>query len=129
MARTTKKAAVETVAETAAPAAADVLTYEEIVDKFKTKVAKAKAPVDARVAAQVKLFGSVDGILYILIANGIAVVEPFDYRGADIEIDADADTFAAVLAGKKAISSAIVDGDVKMQGNAGKAIVLASVVF
>ena len=28
MARTTKKAAVETVAETAAPAAAEVLTYE-----------------------------------------------------------------------------------------------------
>ena len=89
MARTTKKAAVETVAETAAPAAAEVLTYEEIVDKFKAKVAKAKAPVDARVAAQVKLFGSVDGILYILIANG----------------------------------------DIKMQGNAGKAIILAKAVF
>lgn len=107
----------------------DVLTYEAIVDGFKTKVSKAKAPVDARIAAQVKLNGSVEGILYILVANGIAVVEPFDYRGADIEIDADADTFAAVLAGKKAISSAIVDGDIKMQGNAGKAIVLASVVF
>ena len=71
MARTTKKAAVETVAETAAPAAAEVLTYEEIVDKFKAKVAKAKAPVDARVAAQVKLFGSVDGILYILLQTAL----------------------------------------------------------
>lgn len=101
MARTTKKAAVETVAETAAPAAAEVLTYEEIVDKFKAKVAKAKAPVDARVAAQVKLFGSVDGILYILIANGIAVVEPFDYRGADIEIDADADVLQALLPARR----------------------------
>lgn len=129
MARTTKKAAVETVAETATPAAAEVLTYEEIVDKFKAKVAKAKAPVDARVAAQVKLFGSVDGILYILIANGIAVVEPFDYRGADIEIDADADVFAGVIAGKKAIETAIANGDIKMQGNAGKAIILAKAVF
>lgn len=130
MARTTKKAAAETVAETAAPAAvADVLTYEEIVDKFKAKVSKAKAPVDARVAAQVKLFGSVDGILYILIANGIAVVEPFDYRGADIEIDADADIFASVIAGKKAIETAIANGDIKMQGNAGKAIILAKAVF
>ncbi|MDD6992073.1 MAG: SCP2 sterol-binding domain-containing protein [Oscillospiraceae bacterium] len=107
----------------------EVLTYESIVDSFKARVAKAKAPVDARIAAQVKLNGSVDGTLYVLVANGIAVVEPFDYRGADIEIDADADVFAAVLAGKKAMSSAIVDGDVKMQGNAGKAIVLASVVF
>ncbi len=126
MARNVKK-----TAEVQSPAAAknDVITYEAIVDGFKTKVSKAKAPVDARIAAQVKLNGSVEGILYILVANGIAVVEPFDYRGADIEIEADADAFAAVLGGKKAISSAIVDGDVKMQGNAGKAIVLASVVF
>lgn len=126
MARNVKKTAE---VQSAAVAKNDVLTYEAIVDSFKTKVSKAKAPVDARIAAQVKLNGSVEGILYILVANGIAVVEPFDYRGADIEIDADADAFAAVLAGKKAISSAIVDGDVKMQGNAGKAIVLASVVF
>lgn len=126
MARNVKK-----TAEVQSPAVVknDVLTYESIVDSFKAKVSKAKAPVDARIAAQVKLNGSVEGILYILVANGIAVVEPFDYKGADIEIDADADVFAAVLAGKKAISSAIVDGDVKMQGNAGKAIVLASVVF
>lgn len=107
----------------------EVITYESIVDSFKARVAKAKAPVDARIAAQVKLNGSVDGTLYVLVANGIAVVEPFDYRGADIEVDADADVFAAVLAGKKTMSSAIVDGDIKMQGNAGKAIVLASVVF
>jgi len=126
MARNVKKTAE---VQSAAVAKNDVLTYEAIVDSFKTKVSKAKAPVDARIAAQVKLNGSVEGILYILVANGIAVVEPFDYKGADIEIDADADAFAAVLAGKKAISSAIVDGDVKMQGNAGKAIVLASVVF
>ncbi len=126
MARNVKKAAE---VQSAAVVKNDVLTYEALVDSFKTKVSKAKAPVDARIAAQVKLNGSVEGILYILVANGIAVVEPFDYRGADIEIDADADAFAAVLAGKKAISSAIVDGDVKMQGNAGKAIVLASVVF
>lgn len=126
MTKNVKKAAE---VQSAAVVKNDVLTYEAIVDSFKTKVSKAKAPVDARIAAQVKLNGSVEGILYILVANGIAVVEPFDYRGADIEIDADADAFAAVLAGKKAISSAIVDGDVKMQGNAGKAIVLASVVF
>ncbi len=107
----------------------EVLTYESIVETFKEKVKKAKAPVDARVAAQVKLFGTVEGTLYVLVANGIAVVEPFDYRGADIEIDADADVFAAVLANKKAISAAVTDGDVKMQGNAGKAIILAEAVF
>ncbi len=123
MAKTTKKTA-EVAAEEV-----KVLTYESIVDDFKSRVSKAKAPVDARVAAQVKLYGSVEGILYVLVANGIAVVEPFDYRGADIEIDADADVFASVIAGKKAVSAAITDGEIKMQGNAGKAIILAETVF
>lgn len=130
MARTAKNATADETASSATKKTAEkVLTYEMIVDDFKSKAAKAKAPVDARVAAQVKLFGSVEGVLYVLVANGIAVVEPFDYRGADIEIDADADVFASVIAGKKAMSSAIVDGNIKMQGNAGKAIVLAEAVF
>ena len=107
----------------------DTITYDSIVETFKQKVSNAKAPADARVAAQVKLYGTVEGVLYVLIANGIAVVEPFDYKGADIEIDADADVFASVLSDSKAISTAIADGDIKMQGNAGKAIILGSAVF
>ena len=122
MAKNVKKTSVSAAAE-------EALTYESIVETFKERVSKSKPPVDARVAAQVKLFGAVEGILYVLIANGIAVVEPFDYKGADIEIDADAEAFIAVLQGKKAMSNAISDGDVKMQGNAGKAIVLAAAVF
>ena len=113
----------------AAEKTAEALTYEFIIDSFKEKVSNAKAPADARVAAQIKLYGTVEGVLYVLIANGIAVVEPFDYKGADIEIDADADVFASVLADTKAISTAIADGDIKMQGNAGKAIILGSTVF
>lgn len=108
---------------------ASSFTYEDIVECFKARVSKSKAPVDARVAAQVKLFGSVEGVLYVLVANGIAVVEPFDYKGADIEINADADTFLAVINGKQDISLAISEDNIKMQGNAGKAIVLANTVF
>ncbi len=120
MAKTVKKASEETV---------QVLTYESIVESFKTRAAKAKAPVDARVVAQVKLYGTVEGVLYVLVANGIAVVEPFDYRGADIEVEADSEIFASVVEGKRQLSSAIADGSVKMQGNAGKAIILAESVF
>lgn len=127
MARTTKKASANTTVK--AEVAKKELTYEQIVDTFKAKAAKAKAPVDARVAAQVHLSGSVEGIFYVLVANGIAVVEPFDYKGADIEIEADADVLASVLAGNKKISSAIANGDIKMQGNAGKAIILAEAVL
>ncbi len=128
MARSAKKTA-ENAVEADSFSTPVTLTYEKIVEDFKAKASKAKAPVDARVAAQVKLFGSVEGTLYVLVANGIAVVEPFDYRGADIEIDADADVFAAVLANKTLIENAITEGDIKMQGNAGKAIVLSKAVF
>lgn len=131
MAKAVKKAPAaktEAVAEKAVKTE-NTVSYESIVESFKNKAKKAKPPVDARVAAQVKLYGDVEGILYVLVANGVAVVEPFDYRGADIEIDADAAVFASVIAGKKDISLAITDGDIKMQGNAGKAIVLAEAVF
>ncbi|MBR4224762.1 MAG: SCP2 sterol-binding domain-containing protein [Oscillospiraceae bacterium] len=107
----------------------ETLTYDNIIDAFRLKVAKATAPVDACVATQITLYGSVEGVLYIVIANGIAKVEPFDYKGADIEVDADADVFMSVLNGNKALSTAIADGDIKMQGNAGKAIILGSTAF
>lgn len=134
MAKNTKKASVSekevaVEAVSAAETSGAIVSYDTIVYKFKNKVKNAKPPVDARVAAQVKLYGDVEGILYVLIANGVAVVEPFDYRGADIEIDADAAVFDSVLNGVKSISLAISDGDIKMQGNAGKAIVLAAAVF
>lgn len=130
MAKSTKKASTAAVEEVVA--VEEVKTpadYEGIVQLFKNKVSKAVAPAEAKVAAQVKLYGSVEGVLYVLIANGIAVVEPFDYKGADIEIDADSDVFTSVIMGNKALSTAIADGDIKMQGNAGKAIILGSAVF
>ncbi|MCM1579234.1 MAG: SCP2 sterol-binding domain-containing protein [Ruminococcus sp.] len=122
MAKNVKKTSVSAAAE-------ESLTYEKIVETFKNRAAKSKPPADARVAAQVKLYGAVEGILYVLIADGVAVVEPFDYKGADIEIDSDAEAFMAVLDGKKKMSDVICGDEVKMQGNAGKAIVLASAVF
>ncbi|MGN0642147.1 MAG: SCP2 sterol-binding domain-containing protein [Huintestinicola sp.] len=105
------------------------VTYWSIIDGLKDKVKNVKVSADVRVAAQVKIDGTAEGILYILVANGVAVVEPFDYKDADIDIIADADALAAVISGKKTISDVIADGSVKMQGNAGKAILLVSAVF
>ncbi len=110
-------------------AASKELDFEEIVTKFRASVAKAKAPADLRIAAQITLTGSVEGILYVLVANGYAVVEGFDYKDADIDMDADADAFYAVVTGKKDIAAALNEGTVKMQGNAGVGIQLAKVVF
>lgn len=129
MAKSKKAAVVNEAVEAVSVQTEEKNGYDAIVEKFKEKVSKAKAPADARVATQVKLYGSVEGVLYVLIANGIVVVEPFDYKGADIEIDADSDAFVSVLSGNKSISTAVADGDIKMQGNAGKAMILGASVF
>jgi putative sterol carrier protein len=122
--KTAPKTKAETVNETV-----QALSWDKIIEDFRAKVSKATAPADATVATQIKLYGSVEGILYVLIANGIVVVEPFDYKGADLEIEADSDVFVGVINGTRSISNAIADGDIKMQGNAGKAMILGAAVF
>ena len=125
-----KKAVTKTEVEAVVESkSAQSLDWDKILDDFRAKVSKATAPADVTVATQIKLYGSVEGILYVLIANGIVVVEPFDYKGADIEIEADSDVFAGVLSGSRSVSTAIADGDIKMQGNAGKAMILGAAVF
>ncbi len=127
---TTKKAAEKKPATKKAPAKkAPVLTYEDILAATQKRVKAAKAPTGIEMAAQIKVKGSVEGILYILIANGYVVSEGFDYKGAAIDIDADADTFKAIVDGDKHLDEALIEGTVKMQGNAGNGVVFASIVF
>ena len=77
------------------------------------------------IAANVELNGAAEGIFYIYIdeANNISV-EPYKYNDYDVEFRADADTFAAVMTGKKNIYDALADGLIKVSGNVKKAILL-----
>ena len=100
------------------------LTYEDVVAAAKKKMAAANLTrIKYPIAANVELNGAADGIFYIYIdeANNISV-EPYKYNDYDIEFRADADTFMAVMNGKKNVYDALADGLIKVSGNVKKAV-------
>lgn len=102
------------------------LAYEDIVEAAKKKMAGANLTrIKYPIAANVELNGAADGIFYIYIdeANNISV-EPYKYNDYDVEFRADADTFMAVMNGKKNIYDALADGLIKVSGNVKKAVLL-----
>jgi len=114
--------------ETAAkkPAKKKGLAYEDVVEAAKKKMAGANLTrIKYPIAANVELNGAAEGIFYIYIdeANNISV-EPYKYNDYDVELRADADTFVAVMTGKKNIYDALAEGLVKVSGNVKKAILL-----
>ena len=114
--------------ETAAknPAKKKGLAYEDVVEAAKKKMAGANLTrIKYPIAANVELNGAAEGIFYIYIdeANNISV-EPYKYNDYDVELRADADTFVAVMTGKKNIYDALAEGAVKVSGNVKKAILL-----
>ena len=114
--------------ETAAkkPAKKKGLAYEDVVEAAKKKMAGANLTrIKYPIAANVELNGAAEGIFYIYIdeANNISV-EPYKYNDYEVELRADADTFVAVMTGKKNIYDALAEGAVKVSGNVKKAILL-----
>ncbi len=102
------------------------LAYEDVVEAAKKKMAAADLTrIKYPIAANVELNGAAEGIFYIYIdeANNISV-EPYKYNDYDVEFRADADTFVAVMNGKKNIYDALAEGLIKVSGNVKKAILL-----
>ncbi len=102
------------------------LAYEDVVEAAKKKMAAANLTrIKYPIAANIELNGAAEGIFYIYIdeANNISV-EPYKYNDYDVEFRADADTFMAVMNGKKNVYDALADGLIKVSGNVKKAILL-----
>ena len=81
-------------------------------------------------ATQITLNDNLDNLpLYVKIEDGIAEVAPYEYINAPFYIDADAETFAAVLSGQKDFTVAIAQGSITVNGDAAQAIVFCSRFF
>ena len=63
------------------------------------------------------------------IEDGIAEVAPYEYINAPFYIDADAETFAAVLSGQKDFVVATAQGSITINGDAAQALVFCSKMF
>ncbi len=107
-------------------------SYEDVVALAKTKflaanITKIKYPI----AANVELNGVVDGIFYIYIDSETQSisVEPYKYDDYDVYFRVDADEFLNVIGGKKNIYDALADGNMKVDGNTKKAVLLINAAF
>ena len=76
------------------------------------------------VAIEVTISGTASGQFYIKAENGKLVVEPYDYKGADIQAYASTETLMKYAEGKVALLAAIESGDIDVTGNVGKALAL-----
>ena len=56
-------------------------------------------------------------------------VAPYEYINAPFYIDADAETFAAVLNGEKDFTVAVAQGSITINGDAAQAVVFCSTLF
>ncbi|MBR4403630.1 MAG: SCP2 sterol-binding domain-containing protein [Clostridiales bacterium] len=81
-------------------------------------------------ATQITLNGNLDNLpLYVKIEDGVAEVAPYEYINAPFYIDADAETFAAVLNGDKDFVVAVSQGSITMNGDAAQALVFCETFF
>ncbi|PWJ68820.1 SCP-2 sterol transfer family protein [Ruminococcaceae bacterium R-25] len=81
-------------------------------------------------ATQITLNGNLDNLpLYVKVEDGIAEVAPYEYINAPFYIDADAETFAAVLNGNKDFVVAVAQGSITINGDAVQAVVFCRTMF
>lgn len=98
---------------------------------FKAVEAKAKKVSFLQdTATQITLNGNLDNLpLYVKVEDSIAEVAPYEYINAPFYIDADAETFAAVLNGNKDFVVAVAQGSITINGEAAQAVVFCKTMF
>lgn len=98
------------------------MTYEEIVAYTKSKMAEVDiSEYKGHLAAQINITGEGEGAFYVEINDSDAVVEPYEYFDRDAVLIASADTFMAIVDGKKDAVGAYLSGSLKVEGSIEKA--------
>ena len=124
-----KAPAKKSAAKTTKPAAKKGLTYEQVVEKAKKKIAAADTTkIKYPIAVNVEISGACEGIFYILLDDGKAVVEPYKYDDYDVYVRVDAEEIVKVLEGKVNVYDALSNG-MKIDGIAKKAVLFINAAF
>ena len=119
----TKKAAAKKPATKKAAAPKEVL-FGDVFAAVSKKIRGTAVDKKSDVAIEVTISGTASGQFYIKAENGKLAVEPYDYKGADIQAYASTETLMKYAEGKVALLAAIESGDIDVTGNVGKALAL-----
>ena len=118
-----KKSAAKKPAAKKAAAPKEVL-FGDVFAAVSKKIKGTAVDKKSDVAIEVTISGTASGQFYIKAENGKLVVEPYDYKGADIQAYASTETLMKYAEGKVALLAAIESGDIDVTGNVGKALAL-----
>ncbi|MBQ7958253.1 MAG: SCP2 sterol-binding domain-containing protein [Oscillospiraceae bacterium] len=118
-----KKSAAKKPATKKAAAPKEVL-FGDVFAAVSKKIKGTAVDKKSDVAIEVTISGTASGQFYIKAENGKLAVEPYDYKGADIQAYASTETLMKYAEGKVALLAAIENGDIDVTGNVGKALAL-----
>ena len=94
------------------------MKYEEIVEKVKMAVSKAKVSrTVGHVAFQFNVEGEGEGAFYVEIADGKVNVEPFEYYDRDVIVVTSAEVIMQMLKGELQPMVAYTNELMKVYGN------------
>ena len=118
-----KKTAAKKPAAKKAAAPKEVL-FGDVFAAVSKKIKGTAVDKKSDVSVEVTISGTASGQFYIKAENGKLVVEPYDYKGADIQAYASTETLMKYATGKVTLLAAIESGDIAVSGNVGKALAL-----
>ena len=103
-------------------------TFASIYRAVEQKAAKTRFLKDT--ATQITLKGNLDNQpFYVKVEDGQAEIAPYEYINAPFYIDADADVLTAVLNGVMTFASAVAQGFITVNGDAGQAYLFIVTLF
>ncbi len=87
------------------------VTVETVIEKLKNKINSEKAAeIDGRIAIDIKLYGTFEQHIYILVNNGQVSIEPYEYNDRDIETAISVEDALAIVDGTLSVKDALING-------------------
>ncbi len=104
------------------------MTYEQLVEKVKGTYESADAKkINEHVAIQFNIEGEAEGAFYLEIADSKIKVEPYEYYDRDVVVITTAAVLTDIADGKLTVEQASNAGNLRTEGNTGKAFLLDQV--
>lgn len=99
------------------------MTYEEIVEKVKTRLEGVDtSKVQGFLAIQVNITGEGEGAFYVEVKDGVLTVAPYEYYDRQAKIIMKSKNFLALMDGKLDPVAAFTLGKLKIEGSIEKVL-------
>ena len=104
------------------------MTFDELLEKVRTKAAGADVSECGFLAVQVNITGDDGGVFYVEVKDHRISIEPYEYNDRNCALTMNMENFNKLIDGKLDPVFAFTTGKLKLDGDAGKALEFAKLV-